>query len=363
MDTRATRAEISTSALNHNISLIKQRIGTSKLCLVLKANAYGHGLAPFAELTQEIAHSFAVATVSEAVKIRESGVNKPILILSPHLKEEIPALIDYNLIPLISHPEYLSTYSQIAKKRKIRIPVHLKIDTGMSRCGVFPEDALDLAKDIVNSEGLELSGLCTHYANADEAWGKESVLEQFALFEKVRVSLEGAGINPGTLHTANTGASILYPETHKDMVRVGLGIYGYFDACDIGLKPILSLKSKIMLAKTIKAGMKVSYGHTWTAQKDTQIGIVPAGYADGYTRHLSNKGKVLIEGNFYPIVGRVCMDQMVVDISGLQNPLEKDVLLYGDHPVLNAIRLGEQANTCSYEVLTTLAERVPRIYV
>ncbi|MGL5722301.1 MAG: alanine racemase [Brevinema sp.] len=363
MDTRATRAEISTSALNHNISLLKQRIGTAKLCLILKANAYGHGLAPFARLTQENAHCFAVATVNEAIKIREVGVKKPILILSPHLKEEIPALIDYQLTPLISHSEYLSAYSDIALKRGIRIPVHLKIDTGMSRCGVFPDEALNLAKHIMGSEGLELSGLCTHYANADETWGKESVFEQFSLFEKVRCSLEDEGIKPSTIHTANTGASILYPETHKDMVRIGLGIYGYFDACDIGLKPILSLKSKIMLAKTIKAGVKVSYGHTWTASKDTQIGIVPAGYADGYTRHLSNKGKVLIDGNFYPIIGRVCMDQMVVDISGLANPLEKDVLLYGDHPLLNASKLAGQANTCSYEVLTTLAERVPRIYV
>ncbi|MGL5254690.1 MAG: alanine racemase [Brevinema sp.] len=363
MDTRATRAEINTATLNHNISLLKQRIGATKLCIVLKANAYGHGLSQFAHLTQNVAHCFAVATVSEAIKIRENKISNPILILSPHLKEEIPAIIDHQLTPLISHAEYLPIYSQIAKKKNTYISVHLKIDTGMCRCGVLPEEALDLATKITNSENIKLAGLCTHFANADESWGKDSVFEQLLLFEETLSSIKKIGINPQILHTANTGASILFPETHKDMVRIGLGIYGYFDAHDIGLKPILSLKSKIMLAKTIKSGMKVSYGHTWTAKSDTQIGIIPAGYADGYTRHLSNKGKVFIEGKFYPIIGRICMDQMVVDITGLGNPLEKDVLLYGDHPQLNASYLAKQAGTCSYEVLTTLAERVPRIYL
>lgn len=362
MDSRATRAEISTLALKNNISAIKRLIGASKLCIVLKANAYGHGLGAFALLTQPWADSFAVATVNEGVKLRDSGVTAPILVLSPHLQEEIPALIRYKLTPLISHGEYIAAYAEAAQKEGLPLNLHLKIDTGMGRMGVRPEGALSLAKKISASPYLKIGGLCTHFANADEIEGAESVRLQFEIFNTVKQNLASEGIIPPFIHTANTGATLLHPQTHCDMVRVGLGVYGYFEAQKSPLTPILSLKSKVMLSKTIKAGDKVSYGHTWTAKKDTQIGIVPAGYGDGYSRLLSNRGQVLIEGKLYPIIGRVCMDQTIVDITGLHKPLEKDVLLYGDHPVLNASTLAKTAGLSSYEVLTTLAERVPRIY-
>ena len=363
MNLRATRVEINVEQFKKNLLVFKNIIGKDKpLCLAVKGNAYGHGLIAMAHHAQAVVDILAVATVNEGVQLRESGILIPILVLSAHLEKEIPILCQYKLTPLISHGESLSSYQYWAEYFNITLSLHLKIDTGMSRAGVLPELALALAQNITKFPNLFLEGICTHLAVADggEEW-KKFTDKQISTFKKVIDTLQQHSIKPPLIHAANSFGILCHPESHFTMARVGIGAYGYAE--HPALKPVMEFKTKITIVKTIAKGSSVSYGCTWVAPEDTKIGIVPVGYADGYMRCLSNKAKVLIDGKFYPVLGRVCMDQMAIALPDDDSCMEKDVLLYGNHPELNANTLALLADTISYEILTAIADRVPRFYI
>ena len=369
---RATQAEISLANFDANLAYFRSRLGPStRLCLAVKANAYGHGLPGLSWHAQALVDVFAVARLCEGETLRQSGITQPIILLSPHLREEIPELCKLDLEPLISHGAYLQDYQREAARCGQRLRLHLKVDTGMGRAGVLSEAAVDLAGEVLAYPNLELYGLCTHFASADEAHGEADTLAQLECFMFVKRQLSSAGITIPCVHAANSAATLRYPQAHFNMVRIGIGAYGYGYGAE-ELRPVLSLKTRIGLVKKIPCGHKVSYGGTWQAARASLLALLPIGYGDGYSRLLSNCGQVSLRGELCPVVGRVCMDQTVVDITefAAQHPeldaadlLEHDVQLLGAKQGLNAQDIAAQLHSIPYEVLTSISPRVPRVYV
>ncbi len=362
MDLRATRVEINIKNFRNNIKIFRDKIGSScSLCLSVKGNAYGHGIIAMAHHAKDIVDFFAVATVNEGASLRESGINLPILVLSSHLESEIPTICNYGLSPLVSHCQFFDKYEYWANYYNINLALHIKVDTGMSRAGILPNDVLSSAKKIMAFKNIHIEGLCTHLACSDDREvGADFTEKQISLFENIIDEFKNNNINPKYIHAANSSAVMYYKNSHFNMVRFGLGAYGYSD--DINIKPVMEFKTKITIIKNISKDSMVSYGCTWKANQDTTIGIAPVGYADGYMRSLSNKASVLIDGDFYNVIGRVCMDQIIIELPYGFNQLEHDVLLFGDNEKLNANTLSILANTISYEILTSISDRVPRIY-
>ncbi|WGK69118.1 alanine racemase [Candidatus Haliotispira prima] len=366
MSLRATRAEIDIPNLYSNLAFFRGRLSPGvRLCLAVKGNAYGHGLVGLSLWAQPRVDTFAVATVDEAAALRSGGIHKPILLLSPHSREEIPRILALDLEPFVSHNDFLADYQHAAEKHGRSLRLHLKVDTGMNRAGVWYDEALPLARQIANGKSLELFGLCTHFASAyaSDMIARADTENQLRRFQAILRQLHREGISVPCVHAANSAATLHYPAAHFDMVRIGIGAYGYCDGTG-ELRPVLSLKTKIGLIKRVPSGAKVSYGGTWQAKRDSVLALLPIGYADGYSRQLSNRGQVWLDGALYPVVGRVCMDQTMIDVSDHPHPAtlsEKDVQLIGPEP--NAEFIAEQTGTISYEVLTSIGQRVPRIYL
>ncbi len=359
MDLRATRAEISIKNFKNNLNFFKHKIENRPLCLAVKANSYGHGLIQMAKHAKDIVGFLAVSSVNEGVRLRESGITLPVFVMLAHIKSEIPIICKYNLTPFVSHGEFLEQYQECAEYHGIKLNIHIKVDTGMGRAGLMPKEVLDVAKKVLTYKNLNLEGLCTHFASADD--NKLFTNKQISVFKSVIDELQQNNISPKYIHAANSWGIMHYPDSYFTLARVGIGAYGYVDNQNI--KPVMSFKSKVTIEKIIPKGHGVSYGCTWVAKEDTKIGIVPVGYGDGYMRCLSGKSKVLIDGKLYPVLGRVCMDQIVVALPKDQNCLEKDVVLFGDHKELNAQTLAELSGTISYEILTSISDRVPRLYI
>ncbi len=367
---RASRSEISLPNFYHNLNFFRSQLkATTKLCLAVKGNAYGHGLSELS--LRSPVDSFAVATVEEAAALRQAGIKQPILLLSPHLRKEIPYICELELQPLLSHCAYLPDYQTQAAKHNMRLRLHLKVDTGMCRAGVLPDKVLQLAQQVRLNHALELYGLCSHFASIES--DPVQTQRQFECFQRIVQQLHRHGIAVPCVHIANSAAAIHYPESHFDMVRIGIGAYGY--CVDVPeLLPVLILKTKIGLVKKVPRGAKVSYGGTWVAPRDSLLALLPIGYADGYSRLLSNRGQVLFRDQLCPVVGNVCMDQMMIDLTewaaqaqsqddavALEHLLEQDVELLGPH--FNAQDMANQTNTIPYEVLTSISARVPRLYL
>ncbi|MEM9424291.1 MAG: alanine racemase [Spirochaetota bacterium] len=365
---RATRAEISLPNLYHNLAHFRACLQPRvRLCLAVKGNAYGHGLSEISRRAAADSHvdSYAVATVEEGIALRQAGIRQAILLLSAHLKEEIPLLCQWELEPLISHSHYLSDYQREAARHKTTLRLHLKIDTGMSRAGALPAVAPAIAGAIQRLDALKLNGICTHFASADEE-NPDQTQAQIQCFNQVLSTLREQNIPLPCIHAANSAATLRYPETHFDMVRIGIGAYGY--SCET-LRPVMTLKSKIGLIKPVPRGAKVSYGGTWTAPRDSLLALLPIGYADGYSRLLSNQGQVLLQGEPCPLVGRVSMDQIVIDLTAWaakravqrEQLYEQDIELFGSR--ITAQDIARQVHTIPYEILTSISARVPRVYL
>ena len=369
---RATQAHINLDNLNENINTIKQYVkpGT-KLCCAVKADGYGHGAVRVSVAALKAGVSFlAVASISEGIELREAGIVAPILSLSLPLKDEIPSLIVHSITPLVFDLEFIEQLNQVAVSMHRKIPVHLKIDTGMGRVGCLPEDAKTLAKKIATSEGLYLEGVCTHFACADSLIEEdiEYTKNQIKKFSFAVEQIKEEGINPGILHCASSGAIFLHPEAHFDMVRPGIAIYGYSSCTKemgINLKPVMEFSSQIVAIKRFKKGESVSYDRTWVANEDCDIGVIPAGYADGLLRRLSPGLEVCINNKMYPIVGRICMDQCMVLLGNNYDAKRWDkVVFFGPENNCNtAADLASQIGTISYEILCGVNKRVPRIYI
>src|ERR1043166_6109191 len=305
--------EVDLDALRHNVAAIRQRIGPAKLMAVVKADAYGHGLAQVARtLMQCGVDAFAVANLAEALVVRQvGGTGWPILLLGSALPFEIEKIVEQNITPTISTIDEARQFDAAAGNR--RIPVHIEIDTGMGRAGIWHEEAGNAIREIAALPHLSVEGLYTHFPSADE--NLDETRRELELFLRIP--------GPGIHHAANSAALLNLPESHLDMVRPGLLLYGIAP----GLRPALSFKARIAFVKTVEAGRTISYGQAFVAPTPITIATIAAGYADGFARHLSMAAQVLIHGRRCPVVGRVTMDQIMVDVTGV------DAVACGDEVV------------------------------
>lgn len=372
---RATKAIINLENLKYNISQVKKLVGeNTKICIPVKADAYGHGAVQVAIAAMKAgACALAVASVSEGVELRDAGIVAPIISLSLPTPVEIDEILNYDIQPLVMDSEFINALNEEAKKLNILGKVHLKIDTGMSRIGCDPQEAVKLAVQISRTKNLELCGVATHFSVSDSKNSKdiEFTKKQITTFKKAIAKIREREINPGLVHAANSGAIIQYPETYFDMVRPGILIYGYSPSDDlenaISLKPVMSLRTKVVLIKKIRKGTTVSYGCHWKANEDTYIGTLPIGYADGLSRSLSNGLKVRIGNELFPIVGTICMDQCMINLGStpwVQRWDEVEIFGNGSLAQNNCANdLAKIAGTISYEIISNINKRVPRVYI
>ena len=363
-------AEIDTDALIHNFNTIKSATKVS-VCAVVKANAYGHDAQIVAPLLQDAgADCFAVSNIEEAISLREIGIVKPILILGYTPAEMAKSLAENNISQCVYSKEYAESLSNEAQKSNVNIKIHIKLDTGMSRLGFdCRSENLKGIEDALFSANLPCfitEGIFTHFAVSDRDEETEDGFtdEQFCRFQKAVQHLENNGISFSIKHCCNSAATLLDTEKHLNLVRPGIILYGLSPSGKDDLKkdliPVMTLKSVVSMVKQISAGDTVSYGRTYTADKDMTVATVTAGYADGYPRLLSNKASVIIKGQRAPIVGRICMDQFSVDVSHIKDvKIGDEVILFGKE--LPVEELADLCDTINYEIVCGIAPRVPRI--
>ena len=386
---RCTKAVIYKDNLKHNLQEIKKLLQPeTKICLAVKADAYGHNAVLVSQLAAEFGVDyFAVASVEEGIELREAGISSNILLLSLCTPGEMESLFEYKITPLVFSEAYISCLSSAADKffsetkadcADARFSVHLAVDTGMGRIGCYSSEAASQAKMINETKHLKLGGMITHFALSDgvSAQAQAFTKEQYEDFCKAVASVKEIGIDPGICSCGSSAALMTQPQMHFDMVRPGIIAYGYYpdevtkeylEACGIkvDLKPVLSFETEVVAIRHFPAGKSASYGRTWIADKDTDIAVLPVGYADGLLRRFSPGLEVTINGKKYPVVGRICMDQCMVDI-GKDNKdvkLWDKVLIFGpkESGALNTAEdLARLGNTISYEVLTCLTKRVKR---
>ena len=367
-------AEVDLDAIWENMVHMKENIAeNTKILAVIKTDGYGHGGVPIAKMLEQLDFMFgyAAATYEEAHVLREAGVKKPILILGytfPYCYEE---LIREEIRPAVYRRDTVEELVAAAAKVGKKAKVHIKVDTGMGRIGITPdEEGLEFVRFLMGHPELEVEGIFTHFAKSDEE-DKTSAYHQLALFQNFidRIQTE-LGLTIPVKHCSNSAAILEMPQANMDMVRAGITTYGLYPSEEVSkdivpLRAAMSLYSHIVYCKTIHAGQSVSYGGLFTAQKDTRVATIPVGYGDGYPRSLSGKGYVLIRGKKAPILGRVCMDQFMVDISEIPGVMEGDkVTLLGVDGTerITAEELGELSGRFNYEFVCDLGKRIPRVY-
>ena len=365
--TIATRSLIYLDNFRYNIMVTRKKAGPHpKICVPVKADAYGHGAVPLALCALEAgAEYLGVATVPEGLELRAAGISAPILLFTQALPEELPDLISGDLSPFISDLEFIEIIGRETEQANKNLNIHLKVDTGMGRNGCRPEDAALLAEKIVSQKRLNLSGVATHLSVSDSSDADDInyTKEQLRRFQEAVASIKKADIDPGLVHAANSGGLVLHDDSYFDMVRPGIFLYGYSPSKLLISKPVMELRSKVVAVKKVRKGEAVSYGRTWIAEEDTNIGIIPVGYADGLNRLLSNKHTVSIGGKAYPLAGRICMDQCMVNL-GPEAPVQRwdEVIFFGPE-FLNAGDIAEKLKTIPYEVTCGINKRVPRVYI
>lgn len=367
MPSRAVWAEVDLEAIEHNIKVIKEKIhGKAKFCAVVKANAYGHGAIPVAKTAAAAgADYFAVAILKEAMELRNAGFKIPILILGLTPLEQAKEIVDYDITATVFSVEAAAALSREAVRQHKKVKVHLAVDTGMGRIGVRPEQAGEMAKQITSLENVELEGMFSHFALADSA-DKAFAYEQLARFKVAIASVEAAGISIAIKHLANSAATLEMPETHFDMVRPGVILYGLWPSGEVrretDLRPAMTLKARIAYVKSMKPEETVGYGRTFTVKRQSQIATLPIGYADGYTRLFAGKAQVEIHGKRAAVVGRICMDQCMVDVTDIKETVfDDEVVLFGSQ-TLTADEAADWIGTINYEIVCMVGARVPRVY-
>jgi len=335
---------------------------------VVKSNAYGHGLVRVAHLYEQLGvNSLGVALLEEGIILRKSGISLPIAVFGGVLKEQIPELLEWDLEFIVPSNEVLNDTEKFCKAQNRRATVHLKIDSGMGRIGTIAENSESLIASALDSEHINIKGVCSHFACADDPEDPKT-LEQIDRFLIAASVFEKLGVSTPLRHIANSGGVLYFPQSHLDIVRPGLILYGVYpeQSCPriLEVKPALKLKSKISFHKSIPPGFSISYGATWTSKSSAEISTIPLGYGDGYPRQLSNRGEVLINGERCPIVGRVCMDQFMVNCKSENLNVGSEVILIGeqDEQCITVEEMSKWAETIPYEILTNLNERLPRTY-
>lgn len=368
---RPTWVEISTRAFRNNLLCIKKCLTSpTKILIVVKANAYGHGAPSLSRIAQLCGiHYLGVSSVEEGIILRKNGIKTPILILgSLYPFSSFHAAATYNLVPTVASIESARALSRIGKRKKKKILFHFKVDTGMRRIGVTSLRACEVLKNIVKYPYIALDGIYTHLASADT--DRKFTFRQLELLNQVRAHVNRAGIKVPLFHAANSAATILFSESHLDLVRIGLAAYGlrplrirrYFT----DLQPVLSWKTKVVYLKWIPKNTPVSYGGIYTTKRNTRVATLPVGYADGYNRLLSNGGEVLIQGKRCPIIGRVTMDMIMVDVTDIGKVTigDKAVLIGSQGKErITAEEIAQKIHTISYEVVCAINSRVPRIFL
>lgn len=364
MKGRETIALINLKNLIHNLNIIKKAASKCEVLCVVKANAYGHGIIAVSKaLERNGVKWFGVAISEEGIILRKNGIKGKILILNGIFKQEAEEVIRYSLTPTVFDESQIIELERVCKKFQTKVKVHLKVDTGMGRLGVMPRDFNKLLNRIMSSKYIQLEGVFSHFAHADFK-DIEFIKHQLGIFDKLTRKLNVIK------HIANSAGTFLLPESHLDMVRVGISLYGVPPSFKIKkvlkLKPVMSLKTKIHSLKELPKGHGVSYGHTYRMRKKGKVGIIPIGYGDGFMRMNSNRGYVLIRGERCPVVGTVCMDLTIIDVSHLKHVSPGDeVILIGrqGENEITAYDIAENTDTIPYEVLCAISQRVKREYL
>jgi len=361
--------EISKSALVHNIKTFRKLIGKDKvLGVAVKANAYGHGMVECAKVFLKAGADYlCVNAVFEAEELRKAGIKSPILIMGYTPLSDLKKAVQLKCDLIIFNDETIKALDKIGQK----VNIHLKIETGNHRQGIRLEDLSKISTDLKRYKNINVAGISTHFANLEDRINHQYALYQLKEFKKAIHLIEADGHAPQYLHCASSAAVILLPEAHFNFVRIGIGAYGLWPSektekaakragIDIKLKPTLTWKSIVSQVKDVKKGSLIGYGCTYEMPRNGKIAIVPVGYYDGYVRALSGRGQVLINGKRAPVIGRVCMNMIMVDITGIKDvKLEDEVVLIGKG--ITAEELGEWSGTINYEVTTRIGERIERI--
>lgn len=363
--------EIDLDAIAYNCRQVKKWIGEkTELMAVIKGNGYGHGGVVVAKTALENgATRLAAARVDEGIQAREAGIEAPIFVLGYVPAEEMEAVVRWRITPPIMHWHTAQAVSDISSSQGVVTPVHVKVDTGMGRFGLLPDEVPDFVKRLIALPGIHLEGLYTQFAVADEA-DKTYTYSQFEIYKGVLEKLEEMGIPIPIRHVCNSPAALNFPEFHLDMVRCGTVIYGHYPSPvtdrSVHLRPAMALKSRVGRIRTLPEGSSISYGRTYTTPRPATVALVPIGFGDGLSRRLSNKGTVLIRGQRAAIVGRVCMDQCVVDVSAIPDVQQDDeVVLFGQQngAEITAEEIASLMDSINYVVMAAVSARVPRVYL
>ncbi|MCR5108672.1 MAG: alanine racemase [Lachnospiraceae bacterium] len=373
MSKKRVFAEISLDAVRENIKNMHSMTDeNTKMIIVIKANGYGHGALKIAEGLENTDYVFgyATATAEEAFNLRDNGVKKAILILGYTFPDNYTEMIEEDIRPTVFKSETAIQLNETAKRLNKKAKIHIKVDTGMSRIGfTCDEEGLKNIEEINKLPNIDIEGIFTHFARADER-NKDNVKEQLSKFLGFVKKCEERGISIKYKHASNSAGILELKEANLDIVRAGITVYGLWpseemDRSRIKLIPAMKIKSSVVYIKILPAGIPISYGGTYITDKDTRVATIPVGYADGYPRSLSNKGYVLIRGKRAPILGRVCMDQMMVDVTDIPEAKEYDEVILlgamGDESI-TAEDIGKLSGRFNYEFVCDISERVPRVY-
>jgi len=377
-------AEVDLSAIAHNVAALKKAASCARFMAVVKANAYGHGMIPVAERAlQSGANWLGVARLGEALALREAGIEVPVLVFGHTPPSRAAALIENDIRPTVFDHKTARGLSERAAGQARKLKIHVKVDSGMGRLGILPDAlrpdagaddppkraAAEIA-DIAALPGIEIEGIYTHFASADDA-DKTFAERQAAVFSALLDALDAAGLSISLRHAANSAAIIDLPDSHLNLVRAGIALYGLapsaeVDTTTVRLQPAMALKARVVHVKKVPADFPVSYGSTYRTAAPTTIATVPVGYADGYSRSLSNRGRMLVRGKSAPIAGRVCMDQTMLDVGHIDGvSVGDEVVMFGTQngQQLPADELAGMLGTINYEIVSAIMARVPRIYV
>lgn len=366
-------AEVNLGAIKHNYKQIRRHIPNhTEIMAIVKADGYGHGAEEVAGFLQEQGvNRFAVAIVAEGESLRESGITSPILVLGYTPRADIKALIKNDLTQTVFSYEMAKTISDEAGRLGKTVNIHLKVDTGMGRIGFLSspksiEEILMIAK----LPNINLEGIFTHFSTADEE-DASYTREQWSIFEGFLKELSEVGLEIPIIHAANSAAIMRHEYTHLNLVRPGVILYGYYPSTYLegkilDLQPAMTLKTQVVHVKELTEGQYVGYGRKFYTHQKTKIATIPVGYADGYSRNLGNKGRVLIRGQYAPIVGNICMDQFMVDVTHIKGvTVEDEVVLFGKQQdaVIRVEEIAQSLGTINYEIVCMIGKRVPRIYI
>jgi alanine racemase len=364
---RATWVEVNLTRLSLNLQAIRAHVNQSKVMIVVKANAYGHGLAEVAKYLSHRADYIGVAVLEEGIFLRELGVTTRILVLGGIWGDQIAQYLKHDLTLTASSVERLEQIDTVARQMTVKAKVHLKIDTGMERIGVHYYNAHTIQEAALKCNHIEVEGIYSHFANADSRDLTHARL-QLERFSEVLQFYENHSLPTPIRHMANSAAILQFPESYLDMVRPGIMLYGVYPSPEVErsvqIQPALAWKSRVVYFKVVKPGHPVSYGSTWKSDHPVRVVTLPVGYGDGYFRSLSNKTQAIIHGRKYPQVGSVCMDQMMVNIETDSAFNGDEVTLIGEvgGESITAQDLADWAGTIPYEILTNINTRVPRVY-